>query len=222
MTLTSYAWKQWLPICVGSAIPVSITVYLAQTYVWLWIVAGAIATATLAVLSFYRNPWRSIPKNLPDGTMLSPADGVVSAIEYVDSHEAVGGKAVIIRIFLSVLNVHINRAPIDCTVQKLIYREGKFLDARTEESAKINESNLIILESNERPFGLRQVSGKLAKRIICPLSEGQTLNQGQQFGMITLGSTTELILPMDAEPSLLVKKTQRVRGGITPLAQVQL
>ena len=154
--------------------------------------------------------------------MLSPADGVVSAIEYVDAHEAVEGKAVIIRIFLSVLNVHINRAPCDCTAQKLIYREGKFLDARSEESAKVNESNLIVLDASGMTFGLRQVSGKLAKRIICPLTAGDTLKQGQQFGMITLGSTTELILPMDAEPSLNVTKGQRVKGGITPLAQIGL
>lgn len=221
MTLTKYAWKQWLPICLGSAFLVAVSAYFAQFYALLWIVAGAVTVATLAVLSFYRNPWRSIPQNLPAGTMISPADGVVSAVEYVDSHEAVEGKAVIIRIFLSVLNVHINRAPCECTVEKLIYREGKFLDARTEESAKVNESNLIILSAGELSFGLRQVSGKLAKRIICPLSVGQPLSLGQQFGMITLGSTTELILPMDVEPAINITKGQRVKGGITPLAQVQ-
>ncbi|MCH2146290.1 MAG: phosphatidylserine decarboxylase [Phycisphaerales bacterium] len=221
MTLTKYAWKQWLPICLGSGVLIALTSYVAQTYALLYVVAGAIALATLAVLSFYRNPWRTIPQNLPTGTMLSPADGVISAIEYVDSHESVDGKAVIVRIFLSVLNVHINRAPCDCTVQKLVYREGQFLDARTEESAKVNESNLIVLDADGIIVGLRQVSGKLAKRIICPLSEGQTLKQGQQFGMITLGSTTELILPMALEPAIHVEKGQRVKGGITLLAQIE-
>ena len=153
--------------------------------------------------------------------MISPADGVISAIEYVESHEAVDGKAVIIRIFLSVLNVHINRAPCDCKVQTLVYREGKFLDARTEESSKVNESNLIILNRDNLSFGLRQVSGKLAKRIICPLSEGETLKQGEQFGMITLGSTTELILPMMPELIIHITRGQRVKGGITLLAQIE-
>ncbi len=204
-----------------SAVLVAVLLYFAQIYALLWIVIVAIATVTLAVLSFYRNPCRPIPQNLPAGSMISPADGVISAIEYVDSHEAVDGKAVIIRIFLSVLNVHINRAPCDCKVQKLIYREGKFLDARTEESSKVNESNLIILTTGNLWFGLRQVSGKLAKRIICPLSEGETLKQGEQFGMITLGSTTELILPMMPELIIHITRGQRVKGGITLLAQIE-
>ena len=101
-----------------SAVLVAVLLYFAQIYALLWIVIGAITIVTLAVLSFYRNPCRPIPQNLPAGSMISPADGVISAIEYVDSHEAVGGKAVIIRIFLSVLNVHINRAPCDCKKRK--------------------------------------------------------------------------------------------------------
>ena len=204
-----------------SAVLVAVLLYFAQIYALLWIVIGAIAIVTLAVLSFYRNPRRLIPQNLPAGSMISPADGVISAIEYVESHEAVDGKAVIIRIFLSVLNVHINRAPCDCKVQTLVYREGKFLDARTEESSKVNESNLIILNTGNLSFGLRQVSGKLAKRIICPLSEGETLKQGEQFGMITLGSTTELILPMMPELIIHITRGQRVKGGITLLAQIE-
>ena len=150
--------------------------------------------------------------------MLSPADGVVSAIERLDTHEAVEGPAVIIRIFLSVLNVHINRAPCKCTLKEAIYSEGKFLDARTEESAKVNESNLLILDTGFQMIGVRQVSGKLAKRIICPLLVGDSLHQGQQFGMITLGSTTELILPEQNGVDVLVTKGQSVRGGLTQVA----
>ncbi len=172
----------------------------------------------LVLVSFFRNPWRRIPQNLPEGTMLSPADGVISAIEYVETHETVGGPSVIIRIFLSVLNVHINRTPCDCVLSKAIYRKGKFLDARTEESAKVNESNTLFFTYLNEPFGVRQVSGKIARNIVCPIQEGETFAHGQQFGMIKFGSTTELILPRPSEVTIHVNKGDRVRAGLTRLA----
>ncbi|MEC9233660.1 MAG: phosphatidylserine decarboxylase, partial [Planctomycetota bacterium] len=101
---------------------------------------------------------------------------------------------------------------------------GKYLDARTEESAKVNESNLVLLsmESGE-PFGVRQVSGAIARRIVCPISSGDTLDRAQRFGMIKFGSTTELILPdRGAEgPQVRVAVGDRVRGGVTILASVE-
>ena len=150
--------------------------------------------------------------------MLSPADGVVSAIEFVDCHETVQGPAVIIRIFLSVLNVHINRVPCDCTLTKSMYRKGKFLDARTEESAKVNESNTLFFTHNGEEFGVRQVSGKIARNIVCPIQSGDVFARGQQFGMIKFGSTTELILPRPKDVTIHVSKGDAVKGGLTLFA----
>ncbi|MCP3902689.1 MAG: phosphatidylserine decarboxylase family protein, partial [Planctomycetes bacterium] len=114
----------------------------------------------VAVVSFFRDPIRTIPQNLPSGVMLSPADGAVSAVEQVDHHEATDGPATIVRIFLSVLNVHVNRAPCDAEVVALEYTPGKFLNAQTEESARVNESNLTTLRiAGGETIGLRQVSG---------------------------------------------------------------
>ena len=150
--------------------------------------------------------------------MVSPADGVVSAIEYVDSHETVEGKAVIIRIFLSVLNVHINRTPCACTLTKAIYREGKFFDARSAESAKVNESNTLFFDFEGEGIGLRQVSGKIARNIVCPIQEGNSVTQGEHFGMIKFGSTTELILPRPSNVTVHVAKGDKVLGGLTKFA----
>lgn len=172
----------------------------------------------LLFVSFFRDPWRKIPTDLQSGTMLSPADGVVSAIEYVDSHEATKGQAIIIRIFLSVLNVHINRVPCDCTLTKTIYRKGKFLDARTEESAKVNESNQLMLDVRGETIGIRQVSGKIARNIVCKIRLGDALLQGQRFGMIKFGSTTELILPRPDDVIVHVTKGDKVWGGVTLIA----
>ncbi len=215
MLLTRYGWQQWALITVLVAIPSVFSIWMQ----W-WVVLVSLVVLWLALVSFFRDPWRTIPTDLVAGTMLSPADGVISAVEVVDDHESTGTKSVIIRIFLSVLNVHINRAPCECTVRGLIYREGKFLDARLDESARVNESNLITLQVGEETIGVRQVSGKLARHIVCAIEVGDTLLQGQRFGMIKFGSTTELILPRPDDVTVLVSKGDRVRGGITKLAML--
>lgn len=213
MTLTRYGWKQWLAITL-----VLVFVAAIATYFQWWFALIPIFVLWVALVSFFRNPWRKIPTNLSTGAMLSPADGVVSAIEFIDEHETVGGPAVIIRIFLSVLNVHINRVPCDCVLTKSIYRKGKFLDARSEESAKVNESNTLFFTRQSEKFGVRQVSGKIARNIVCPIQVGDTFSRGQQFGMIKFGSTTELILPRPSEVTIHVQKGDIVRGGLTCLA----
>ena len=215
MTLTRYGWQQWLAITVVLVFVAAVAAY----FQW-WLALIPIALLWLALVSFFRNPWRRIPRDLPEGTMVSPADGVVSAVEYIDSHETVEGPAVLIRIFLSVLNVHINRVPCDCELDKTLYRKGKFLDARTNESAKVNESNTLFLYTKGERIGLRQVSGKIARHIVCPIESGDTLAQGQQFGMIKYGSTTELILPRPDDVTVHVSKGDKVRAGITLFAML--
>ena len=192
---------------------------IAAYFQW-WLALIPIASLWLALVSFFRNPWRRIPRDLPEGMMVSPADGVVSGVEYLDSHETVDGPAVLIRIFLSVLNVHINRVPCDCELDKTLYRKGKFLDARTNESAKVNESNTLFLYTKGERIGLRQVSGKIARHIVCPIESGDTFSQGQQFGMIKYGSTTELILPRPDDVTVHVSKGDKVRAGITLFAML--
>ena len=210
MTLTKYGRKQWLIITVVLVIPL----WFFIAFGW-WIGVVAVVALWLALVSFFRNPWRRIPSGLEVGTMLSPADGTITAIERVDHHEAVGGEALIIRVFLSVLNVHINRVPCDCTLKEMVYKPGKFLDARTEESARVNESNLLILDNDGEPIGVRQVSGKIARHIICPIQIGDIFTQGQQFGMIKYGSTTELILPRPGDVQVIVNIGDKVKAGLT-------
>ena len=195
-------------------------VAVIAAYFQLWLVLIPIVLLWLALVSFFRNPWRRIPRDLPEGTMVSPADGVVSGVEYLGSHETVDGPAVLIRIFLSVLNVHINRVPCDCELDKTLYRKGKFLDARTNESAKVNESNTLFLYTKGERIGLRQVSGKIARHIVCPIESGDTFSQGQQFGMIKYGSTTELILPRPDDVTVHVSKGDKVRAGVTLFAML--
>ncbi|MBX3373782.1 MAG: phosphatidylserine decarboxylase family protein [Phycisphaeraceae bacterium] len=214
MLLTPYGAREWLTI---SAIAFALgALFIALAW---WIPLAILAVLWLAVLSFFRDPFRRIPGGLAPGDMLSPADGVVSAIERVDQHRATGGPAVVVRIFLSVLNVHVNRAPFDGTVRALHHTPGKFLNAQTPESARVNEANLITMEIiGGETIGIRQVAGMIARRIVCPLRVGDRLARGDRFGMIKFGSTTELILPRPDDVRVHVAVGQRVRGGLTLLA----
>ena len=173
----------------------------------------------VAVLLFFRDPLRRVPQDLAKGTMLSPADGRVSAVERLDDHVSTGGPAVVVRIFLSVLDVHVNRAPADGSVVAVEHTPGSYHDARTARSATENESNLmtIRIEPGET-IGVRQIAGKVARRIVCGVRPNDRLRQGERFGMIKFGSSTELILPRPDDVEVHVRVGDRVRGGQTRLA----
>jgi phosphatidylserine decarboxylase len=221
MPLTQYGIRVWLPILLITAALACVFALLG----WWWEVAIVVILG-MALLSFFRDPIRRVRTDLGEGVMLSPADGTVSAVLDVPTHKAVGGKpAKIIRIFLSVLNVHVNRSPYDAEVVSLEHTPGKFLNAQTEESANVNESNLITMRvtlgGREELIGVRQVSGMLARAIVCPLKIGQRLIRGEKFGMIKFGSTTELILPRPNDVTVNVKRGDKVRGGLTILATLK-
>lgn len=186
-----------------------------------WIVTALCGLAWFCIAWFFRDPHRVPSLAFGMGAMISPADGRVSAIERLEKHEFVDGPAIVVRIFLSVLNVHVNRTPCASEVVRTEYRPGKFLDARSEASAKVNEANLIFLQRDDGlRLGVRQVSGAIARRIVCPVQPGDRFARGIRFGMIKFGSTTELVVPDRDDVRIEVAVGDRVRGGLTLLADV--
>jgi len=172
------------------------------------------------ILAFFRDPARVIP--VGEDILVSPADGTISDIESIDDPNCVGRKLLRIGIFLSVFNVHINRAPCKVKIDKINYVPGKFVDARLPESAKINESNditMIRLSEPKHKLIVRQISGAIARRIVCDAREGQELFGGEKFGMIKFGSRTELYIPQDVDIDCLVKVGEKVKAGSTILAR---
>ena len=172
-----------------------------------WPVSFVPAALGLFVVSFFRNPRRTIPGD--PGLVVAPADGKVVAVEELPHDDYIGGRAVLIGIFLSVFNVHINRSPVAARVVGLTYRRGKFLNALRPESAQENEQMAVRLEENDPPHRrmiVRQIAGAIARRIVCWVAPGEDLDRGGQFGMIKLGSRTELVLPW--EPGLQVRRVQ--------------
>lgn len=187
-----------------------------------WRFAAIIPLIVLGlILYFFRNPWRHIPTDAD--AIVSPADGVIAEITEVDHYDFIDGPAVRIGIFLSIFNVHINRAPRAARVVSMHYKPGEFLNAMNPESAIRNEFMWIGFEDADRPglkYAVRQISGLIARRIVCALKPGQAVQRGEDFGMIKLGSRTELVLPRDAV-SVEVSVGQTVQAGSTILARLK-
>lgn len=172
-------------------------------------------------LAFFRDPYRDIPAD--KNVLLSPADGKVTDIEVVEN-DFIGGKALKIGIFLSIFNVHINRAPCDVTVEKISYKKGRYKNAMSPDSGRVNESNDLYLTRvgrEEDRLVVRQISGAIARRIVCVAQKGQKLNGGEKFGMIKFGSRTELYLPIDERVKMIVKVGDKVKAGSSILIRYE-
>jgi phosphatidylserine decarboxylase len=174
---------------------------------WAW--AIPLAMVALAFLGFFRDPERAAP-NVP-GAVLAPADGRVMAIAPVEDRWV--GPAVRVSIFLSPLDVHVNRAPVAGIVRDVEYVRGRFLAAYRPEASEQNERCTVALEADTSRVGVRQIAGVLARRIVCRVRPGDKLQAGERFGLIRFGSRTDLLVARGTE--LRVKEGDRVRGGET-------
>jgi phosphatidylserine decarboxylase len=170
----------------------------------------------LCTVAFFRDPERAIPadKNL----IVAAADGTVMDILDVDENEVLKTKTRRVGIFLSVFDVHTNRAPIDGRVTYSHRRPGLFLDARRPDCSEKNESMTWAFENPRVTIVVRQITGAIARRIVAWAEIGDQLKKGERFGMIRFGSRTELYLPLSA--TVLVQVGDRVAGGATPIARL--
>lgn len=174
-----------------------------------------VAGLWLLVVFFARNPRRR-PEPL-EGAYFSPADGKVLTVEQVREPHFILGEAWRVAIFMSFFDVHVNRSPTAGTVEFVKHTPGEYLQAFRPEAAERNESNLIGMQLGAERVLIKQVAGILARRIVCSVRPGQRLRAGERLGMIKLGSRVELFLRPQARP--LVQVGDRVRAGVTPLAQ---
>ena len=182
-----------------------------------------LAVILIWILMFFRDPERRCPSD--SNLLLAPADGRITEIERVEETGFIDGPALRIGIFLSIFNVHINRAPCNVRVEKITYKKGKYLNAMNSQSGRINESNeldLVRTETPEDKLIVRQISGAIARRIVCATAEGRELSGGEQFGMIKFGSRTELYLPVSENAKCLVKIGDKVKAGLTPLIKYEI
>jgi phosphatidylserine decarboxylase len=169
------------------------------------------------VISFFRDPERSISAD--PNALVSPADGTVTHVGEVDDPDFPSGRAFRISIFLSVFNVHMNRVPRTSRVLDIRYFPGEFLDARHQDCPVRNEQLWLDLEetSSHRFVRVKQISGAIARRIVCWLRPGEEVITGQRFGMIKFGSRTEVLLPAGEAVDVRAKVGDKVKGGSSVL-----
>lgn len=176
------------------------------------------AVGALFTLYFFRDPRRRIPEG--EHNVVSPADGTVTEVRELERTEQIDRPVIKIGIFLSVLDVHVNRAPCAGRIRSIAYRPGRFLNAMNPDSSEQNEANALLVQTEAwGQVTIRQVAGKIARRIVCAVREGEELSRGQKIGMIKFGSRTELFLERDRVGEVLATVGQKVKGGHTILAR---
>jgi len=186
---------------------------IAAAVLGYWYVAAFLFVIALFMAFFFRDPKR-VPPADPD-VVVSPADGRVTRI----GPASTGADAPnVISIFLSPLDVHINRSPIPGKIVDMIYSPGKFLMATNEKASLVNEQNALTIQGEKITVVCKQIAGILARRVVCWKGKGDNLGLGERFGMIKFSSRTDVLLP--ANVKITVKEGQRVRGGTTVIGRI--
>ena len=174
-----------------------------------------ISTAVIFVINFFRDPNRIVPKD--EGLVISPADGKVVLIKEFFESEYIRQEAIQVSIFMSPLNVHVNRFPISGVVTYFKYIPGKYLVAFNEKSSELNERTHIGIENNSYKVIFKQIAGTIARRIVADITVGQKAAAGERFGMIKFGSRVDVIMPKKSE--VKVNLGERVRAGESVIAR---
>lgn len=182
---------------------------------WLIILPGILF---LFVLFFFRNPERQIP--IDELTLVSPADGVVMDVERVYEDQFFNGESIRVRIFLSIFNVHVNRCPMAGKVVFRAYRPGKMIPAFKSHASELNEKNFVGIENSRLKVLVTQVTGFIARRIVCWVDKGDVMTKGERFGLIKFGSCTEIFVPTNVE--IMVSPGDKVRGGLSVVGRASV
>ncbi|HTI04294.1 MAG TPA: phosphatidylserine decarboxylase family protein [Gemmatimonadales bacterium] len=184
---------------------------------WLWPLGVILGIVALWVVAFFRDPIRPGPRG--DKYVLAAAEGRVVHVIETDEPMYVKERSIRISIFLSVFNVHVNRYPVDGTVELLHYNKGKFLHAADEKASLDNEQSSIGIRGPRGRVLVRQIAGLIARRIVTDPKQGDHIAQAARLGLIRFGSRTDVFLPLSARPAVKVKPGDVVRVGGTVLAE---
>lgn len=192
--------------------------YFSENLVLLWIVYIISFLLFITIMQFFRSPSLEIVND--DMQILSPADGKVVVIEETEETEYLKDARIQVSIFMSPVNVHVNRNPVSGVVRFFKYHPGKYLVAWNPKSSILNERTTIVVENDKGvPVLFRQIAGAMARRIVWYVTEGKEVRQGEEFGFIKFGSRVDVFLPIGSK--INVKIGDKVKGGITSIASFQ-
>ncbi|MCP4681266.1 MAG: phosphatidylserine decarboxylase family protein [Desulfobacterales bacterium] len=182
-------------------------------FLGLFFLSGLAGLISLFIVYFFRDPNRK--NGFAHNAVLSPADGKILEIKHINNNDnPLGGPAIKVSIFMSVFNVHVNRIPVGGTIKEIFYRPGKFFSANLDKASKLNESNRIILQTDDsHKIVFIQIAGLIARRIVCWVGNGDMVEAGQRFGLIRFGSRLEVYLPIDSQ--IIARARQKMKAGET-------
>jgi phosphatidylserine decarboxylase len=196
----------------------AVNVLAGLVHPWGWWFSGPLSVVVLVlVLQFFRNPPRPLP-TVDANLIYAPADGQICVLELAHESEYFQEKRLQVSIFMSPLNVHVNRNPVSGTVCYYKYHSGSYLVAWHPKSSTENERTTVVYDTGRAQVLLRQIAGAVARRIICYIKSGDQVQQGEDMGFIRFGSRVDLFLPPDAQ--LDVALNQMVRGNETVIARL--
>ncbi len=190
---------------------------LGLVLVWRWPWAGGVLILLgLFCAFFFRDPERAVPQD--PGLVVSPADGKVVQVLPAPAGNPLGAEATQVSIFLSIFNVHVNRAPIAGTIAEVAYNKGEFLPAFDDKASLRNEQNCAVIEGDGGRVAFKQIAGLIARRIVFRKKVGDTLRRGERVGLIKFGSRVDIFVPKGTE--IRVKVGDRVRGGASVIGRL--
>ncbi|HYW70966.1 MAG TPA: phosphatidylserine decarboxylase [Pyrinomonadaceae bacterium] len=205
--------RDGIPFVVGPLLLALACLIGAFWIVWLWPAAILFLMVAAFMAYFFRNPRRSIP--LQPGIVVAPADGKVTIARQATAENP----EALVSIFLSPLDVHVNRAPIEGEIVDISYKKGQFVMATRDDSRLLNEQNSLTIVGSDITLRCVQIAGVLARRIVCWKRRGERVKCGELFGMIKFGSRTDVLLPPQVEVTVSVGT--RVRGGETIIGRLR-
>ena len=206
-----------IPLILAGLFIVNYTGYMSLSGMAYIVLAFTSLVFFILVVQFFRNPKRPIPK-FSDALVYAPADGKIVVIEETEETEYFKEKRLQISIFMSPLNVHVNRTPFSSVVTYFKYHPGKYLVAWHPKSSTENERTTVVFNNGKVDILLRQIAGAVARRIRTYIEEGQQMKQGEDFGFITFGSRVDIFLPLDADVKVAIGDV--VKGNLDVIARV--
>lgn len=191
---------------------VPVVLSLPPAFFGYWPISLGLLAVAGFMAFFFRDPRRTVPTE--PGIVVAPADGRVTVVKRADGQNAES----LVSIFLSPLDVHVNRSPIGGEITEIAYQSGKFLMATNRKARLLNEQNTLTIRGSELTVRCTQIAGILARRIVCWKREGERVECGERFGMIKFGSRTDVVMPSSVE--IVVEEGMHVRGGVTIIGRI--